>query len=88
MYTMAKTKRVQVLMEPREFELLEREAQKRGSSVSDLMREAARAQYLVNVHQAARARATEAFLELPDAALPDWQAVKKELEERHDPSLS
>ena len=81
---MAKTKRVQVLMEPREFNLLERVARKRGSSVSDLMREAARAQYLVDVDRTRRTRAAQSFLSLPDVTLPDWNAVKNELADRHD----
>jgi Ribbon-helix-helix protein, copG family len=42
---MAKTKRVQVLMEPLEFAALERLARSRGASVADLIRDAARAQY-------------------------------------------
>jgi uncharacterized protein len=58
----AKTKRVQVLMEPGEFAELERLARSRGASVADLMREAARAQYLNADEQGRRARAAEAFL--------------------------
>jgi hypothetical protein len=85
---MAKTKRVQVLMEPREFNQLERVARKRGSSVSDLMREAARAQYLVDTDRSRRVGATQNFLNLPDSALPDWGIVKKELEDRHDKNVS
>jgi hypothetical protein len=38
---MAKTKRVQVLMEPLEFAALERLARSRGASVADLIRDAA-----------------------------------------------
>jgi len=85
---MAKTKRVQVLMEPKEFNQLERVARKRGSSVSDLMREAARAQYLVDIDGSRRAVATQSFLDLPEAALPDWGIVKRELEARHDKNVS
>ena len=85
---MAKTKRVQVLMEPREFNQLERVARKRGSSVSDLMREAARAQYLVDTDCSRRVGSTQNFLNLPDSALPEWEIVKKELEDRHDKNVS
>ncbi|MGE5787140.1 MAG: CopG family transcriptional regulator [Myxococcales bacterium] len=81
---MAKTRRVQILMDPREFDLLERVARKRGSSVSDLMREAARAQYLVDVDRTRSTRAAQNFLSLPDVSLPDWKAVKNELADRHD----
>lgn len=84
---MAKTKRVQVLMEPKEFDQLERVARKRGSSVSDLMREAARAQYLVDVDRSRRSRAAQSFLSLPDVTLPDWKAIKNELAERHDKTV-
>ena len=86
--SMAKTKRVQVLMEPKEFNQLERVARKRGSSVSDLMREAARAQYLVDTDRARRAGATQSFLNLPDSVLPDWGIVKKDIEGRHDKNVS
>jgi hypothetical protein len=75
-------------MEPREFDLLERVARKRGSSVSDLMREAARAQFLVDVDRSRRSRAAQDFLGLPDAALPDWGVVKRELEERYGEDVS
>lgn len=78
----AKTKRVQVLMEPREFAALERLARSRGSSVADLIREAARAQYVDLADRSRRVRATETFLSLPDTLLPDWSSLKKELEDR------
>jgi hypothetical protein len=84
---MAKTKRVQVLMEPKEFDQLERVARKRGSSVSDLMREAARAQYLVDFDRSRRSRAAQNFLGLPDVTLPDWKAIKNELADRHDETV-
>ena len=86
--SMSKTKRVQVLMEPKEFDLLERAARKRGSSVSDLMREAARAQFLVTDDGSRGARAVKSFLSLPDAPLPDWGSVKSELEERRGKTIS
>jgi hypothetical protein len=85
---MAKTKRVQVLMEPEEFELLEGLARKRGSSVSDLMREAARAQFLAEVERSRRARAVQQFLSLPDTPMPDWESLEREIEERHGEPLS
>jgi hypothetical protein len=85
---MPKTKRVQVLMEPREFDLLARVAKKRGSSVSDLMREAARAQYLEDVDRSRRSHSVQTFLRLPDASLPDWHVLKREIEERRGQGLS
>jgi hypothetical protein len=82
MLLVAKTKRVQVLMEPEEFEVLEDIARKRGASVSDLMREAARVQLLAQVGLARRAEAARLFLHLPEATMPSWKALKAELEDR------
>jgi hypothetical protein len=85
-----KTKRVQVLMEPLEFEALERVARSRGSSVAELIREAARAQYLSTIDRGVRARAAELFLSLPDVPLPDWNVLKREIEDRRgsDPACA
>jgi hypothetical protein len=69
-------------MEPLEFAALERLARSRGSSVADLMREAARAQYLDTADRGRRARAAELFLSLPDAPMPEWSILKQEIEER------
>jgi ribbon-helix-helix CopG family protein len=79
---MAKSKRVQVLMEPFEFRALERLARSRGSSVADLMREAARAQYLDAADRGRQARAAALFLSLPNAPLPEWSVLKQEIEDR------
>ena len=79
---MAKTKRVQILMDPAEFRVLEGLAHKRGSSVSDLMREAARAQLLDGVERSRRAAALRDFLGLPEVALPSWNELEQEIEGR------
>jgi hypothetical protein len=84
---MAKTKRVQVLMEPLEFAALERLARSRGASVADLIRDAARAQYLGAADLGRRARAAELFLSLPDTPLPHWSALKQEIEDRRGSGL-
>jgi len=86
-HVVAKTKRVQVLMEPLEFAALERLARSRGSSVADLIREAARAQYLNIAARGRKARAAELFLSLPDAPLPDWMVLKQEIEDRRGSHL-
>jgi hypothetical protein len=78
---MAETKRVQVLMEPPEFATLERVARSRGSSVGELIREAARAQYLNVPDRSRRARAAETFLSLPETPLPDLSVLKQEIED-------
>ena len=75
-------------MEPRDFNMLEQIARKNGSSVSDLMREAARARYLKDDERSRRSRSVQRFLSLPDASLPEWKVVKQELEERRGKSFS
>jgi hypothetical protein len=79
---MAKTKRVQVLLEPSEFDALERLAQDRGASVAELIRHAVRVQYLKVSDRARRMRAVDFFLGLPDTPLPAWKVLKEELEDR------
>jgi Ribbon-helix-helix protein, copG family len=79
---MPKTKRIQVLMEPEEFYVIEQIAKKRGSSVSDLMREAARAQLFPAAAASARAKAAHDFLSLAQPSLPPWKTLKREIEDR------
>lgn len=81
-WCMAKTKRVQVLMDPEEFKALEKLARERRASVSDLMREAARAQLLAGVQRTHRLIAAKTFLDLPETPLPAWKDLKSELEDR------
>ncbi|MEO8084798.1 MAG: CopG family transcriptional regulator [Ardenticatenales bacterium] len=76
------TKRVQVLMEPDEFDRLEALARQHHSSVSDLMREAARAHWLAGATASQRSAAARAFLDLPDAELPAWDELEREIEAR------
>ncbi len=80
---MAMTKRVQVLMEPAEFDAIEKLARERRASVADLMREAARAQLLAGVQRARRVEAATAFVDLPETPLPAWEELKTEIETRH-----
>jgi hypothetical protein len=79
---MAKTKRVQVLMEPAEFDRLAHIARKRGTSVAGLLREASTVHWLSAEGKAARAKAAGQFLGLKPVALPGWKALKAELETR------
>jgi IS4 transposase len=78
----AKTKRVQVLMEPEEYRALERIARKRGTSVANMMREAAHKQHLSALDWRHSTAAAERFLNLPDLPLPAWEELEKELEAR------
>ena len=84
---MAKTKRVQVLMEPNEFDALGRVARSRGTSVASLMREAVGVQYASTADRERRVIAAQQFLQLPDTRLPAWRALKKEIEERRGTRL-
>ena len=74
-------------MEPQEFEALELLARSRGTSVAELMRDAARAQYAGHDDRGRRARAADSFLSLPDTPLPDWAVLKEEIEERRDADI-
>ncbi len=69
-------------MEPEEFRVLATLARKRKASVSDLMRESARAHLLTVVDRGRRSAAADAFLSLPETRLPSWKALKKELDAR------
>ncbi|MGA7744945.1 MAG: hypothetical protein ABSF35_01380 [Polyangia bacterium] len=84
---MAKTKRVQVLMEPSEFDALGRVARSRGTSVASLMREAVCVQYACTTDRARRSVAVQQFLRLPDTRLPAWRTLKKEIGERRGQRL-
>jgi hypothetical protein len=79
---MAKTKRVQVLMDPGEYETLERLARKRRKSVAELMREAVRTHLLSQAAATRRAEAVREFLSLPLLKLPPWKELKREIENR------
>ena len=84
---MPKTKRVQVLMEPQEFEVLRGIARSRNASVADLMREAVFVRHLSGVATGGSSAAALRFLSLPDVKLPPWKSLKKEIEARRDASL-
>jgi predicted LPLAT superfamily acyltransferase len=84
---MAKTKRVQVLMDPNEFDALGRVARSHGTSVASLMREAVSVRYACTADRERRAMAAQQFLQLPDTRLPAWRALKKEIEDRRGPRL-
>jgi Ribbon-helix-helix protein, copG family len=81
-HLVAKTKRVQVLMDPAEFATLECIAKKRGTSVAELIREAARLHLLDQAAVARRRAAFRRFLELPQIELPPWKELKAEIEAR------
>jgi hypothetical protein len=84
---MAKTKRVQVLMEPSEFEAVERAARARQVSVADLFRAAVREQFLDLAARQRRLEAAKSFLAQPTMELPPWPEVKRIIGERYESTL-
>lgn len=81
---MGLTKRVQVLMEPKDFDELARVARRKRVSVAELLRRSAAEKYLVcgeHVHAVVD--------EIAAMALPvdDWADMKSELEEMADDRL-
>jgi predicted transcriptional regulator len=77
---MAATRRTQILMDPEEFRRLKALAERRHSSMAELIRSAVRQTYLAP--QPDRRPIVEAILQMK---LPktDWKKVKKEIEEGH-----
>lgn len=81
---MGLTKRVQVLMEPEDFEGLARVARRKRVSVAELLRRSAAEKYLVrgdHVH------AVVDEIEAMDLPVDDWASMKHELEEMADDRL-
>jgi hypothetical protein len=72
-------KRVEVLFEPGDYSVLEREAGKRGESVGALIRQAVRMVYLEEEKR--KRREAIRVLTSPQIELPDWEVLKKEMSE-------
>jgi hypothetical protein len=77
---MAATRRTQLLMDPREFRRLRKVAQRKKTSVAELIRSAVRQVYFVR--QPKRGATVEAILRM---RLPriSWRSAKKEIESSH-----
>ena len=76
-------RRVQILLDPGQYELLEREALARNRSVASIIRESLDQRFGVDLskRRAALARLM-ASADSPDAAtMKDWDEIKNELEE-------
>jgi uncharacterized protein YpuA (DUF1002 family) len=73
-----KTKRVEVLFEPREYQTLEERARVEGRPVGALVREAV-AKYVVRPSEEARQKAAEWFLSQEMDFDSDWVKVKEEI---------
>jgi hypothetical protein len=78
---MGLTKRVQVLMEPEQYKKLVLVAGFRGTSVGDLLRQAAQQVYLARPDHSHSIVDGIAGMDLP---VDDWEQLKEELEEAHD----
>lgn len=72
---MALNRRVEVLFAEREYEELKREAERRGVSFGELLRDAARRQYLVPSEE--RRREAITWLTMQQHDIPDWEEAKK-----------
>ena len=82
---MARTRRAQVLMEPEEYAILERLAEERGVSVSDLIRAAVRETYLSVAHSGQGYVDDIAAMNVP---IGDWEEIEREIEEGHRAGVS
>jgi len=71
------TRRVQILLDERRHELLEREAQRRGTSVAALVREAIDRTYAGA--DANRAEAGRALLAAASMPVEDWVEMKSDM---------
>ncbi|MDP7111875.1 MAG: CopG family transcriptional regulator [Myxococcota bacterium] len=81
---MARTRRAQVLLEPREYAALERLSRHRGISVSNLIREAVVDAYLPVTAGGGRIADEIAAMNVP---VGDWEELEREIEEGHDAGL-
>lgn len=81
---MAHTRRAQILMEPEEYEQLERIAEREGVSVAELVRRAVRARYLQAPEDR---RAAVARIAAMSVALEPWSQVKRDIEDAYDAGL-
>lgn len=73
------TRRLQILLDERRYELLEREARRRGASVAALVRDAVERVY--GVPEEERRDAVERFLSTEPVPVRDWAEEKRELRE-------
>lgn len=78
---MAHTRHAHILMEPLEYEQLERLARQRRTSVAELIRRAVRERYLVHPATVGDPVAQLAALQLD---LPRWEELARELDEAYD----
>jgi hypothetical protein len=80
------TRRLQVLLDPDRYERLERHAQRRGTSVAMLVREAIDTAFPNN--QPTRAEAGRRLLDAEPIPVDDWPIMKREIEEMYERGIS
>ncbi len=80
---MACSARTQLLMDPAELAELKALAKRRRTSVGRLIRDAVREKYLTQDVEKRR-RAVEELAAMNLGPLPDWDALKEELDARYD----
>ncbi len=83
---MSFTARTQLLMDPSELAELKKLAKRRRTSVGRLIRDAVREKYLADDQDARRA-AFERIMAMDIGPMPDWDELKKELDDRYDCAL-
>ena len=76
------TRRLQVLLDEDRYARLERQANRRGTSVATLVREAIDAAFPPEV--LSRAEAAQRILEAEAIRVDDWPAIKQEIEESYE----
>ena len=77
---MARTKRAQILMDPRDYSRLARIAQRSGSSVGELIRQAVRERYLATAAGGEDAVERICRMRIP---VGDWADVEAEIAGAH-----
>lgn len=77
---MAATKQAKVLLEPEEYAVLEDLSKKRGTTLSELIREAVRDRYILL--KAERTKALEEIFRL-EIPVTDWATFEEEIEQAH-----
>ena len=81
---MPATRQAQVLLEPEEYATLEELARQRGTTLSDLIREAVRERYILL--KASREKAVEEIFRL-QIPVADWTSFEDEIEQAHADGL-
>lgn len=81
---MAATRQAQVQLEPEEYATLEELARQRGTTLSDLIREAVRDRYILL--KAGREDALEEIFRL-QIPVTDWASFEDDIEQAHADSL-